>query len=48
MLLLIGIMYYCGEYNFMEIWVDSGINWCFYEIVWFIVLVVFMIIVGLG
>lgn len=41
-------MYYCGEYNFTDIWVDSGINRCFYETVWSIVLVVFMTIVGSG
>lgn len=41
-------MYYCGEYNFTEIWVDSGINRCFYETAWSIVLVAFMTIVGSG
>lgn len=41
-------MYYCGEYNFTDIWVDNGINRCFYETVWSIVLVAFMTIVGSG
>lgn len=41
-------MYYCGEFNFTDIWVDNGINRCLYETVWSIVLVAFMTIAGFG
>lgn len=41
-------MNFCGEYNFTDIWVDNGINRCFYETVWSIALVAFMTIAGSG